>query len=258
MFRKIRILVLLLILLFVAVRTWQSNARVTSWEQPVIVALYPIAADDAPETADFIKALDDNSFKEIENWVEKEAERHGVVRRKPVGIWLEPQVMEKPPVLSRTPNTLEAILWSLKLRWWAYWHDKMKENIKPHVRLFVYFHSQDDAVPHSVGLTEGKIGVIHVFASRKQQDQNAVIIAHELLHTFGASDKYDLATKLPLYPTGYAEPERQPLLPQVEAEIMGGRIPIRQGEAKIPDNLSKTRIGAATALEIGLVEVVKQ
>jgi hypothetical protein len=257
MFRKFRILVLLLILLFVAVRTWQSNERVTSWEYPVIVALYPIAADDLPETADFIRALNDDSFKEIENWVEKEAARHGVIRRKPVGIWLEPQVMEKPPELSRAPNTLEAIMWSLKLRWWAYWHDKTKENVKPHVRLFVYFHGQDDTVPHSVGLTKGKIGVIHVFASRQQQDQNAVIIAHELLHTFGATDKYNLATQQPLYPIGYAEPERQPLLPQSQAEIMGGRIPVSQEEAKIPDNLAKTRIGAATALEIGLVSVDK-
>ena len=35
-----------------------------------------------------------------------------------------------------------------------------------------------------------------------------------LLHGFGATDKYDLATGQPLYPKGYAEPALKPLYPQ--------------------------------------------
>ena len=53
-------------------------------------------------------------------------------------------------------------------------------------------------------MRKGKIGVIHVFANAEQAGQNAVIIAHELLHTFGATDKYDFATLQPLYPQGHA------------------------------------------------------
>jgi hypothetical protein len=146
----------------------------------------------------------------------------------------------------------EAILWSLKMRWWAY-RNSNQDKFNPQVRLFVLFHGDQTVLPHSVGITQGKIGVIHVFSNPKQARQNAVIIAHELLHTFGATDKYNFATLQPLYPLGYAEPERQPLLPQDKAEIMGGRIPVSHEKSRIPDDLTQTLIGTATAYEIRLL-----
>jgi hypothetical protein len=91
--------------------------------------------------------------------------------------------------------------------------------------------------------------VIHGYANRKQNRQNAVVMAHEILHTFGASDKYDAANQ-PLYPSGYAEPERVPLHPQRFAEIMAGRIPVSSEEAIMPPGLNMTRIGKDTAHEI--------
>lgn len=108
-------------------------------------------------------------------------------------------------------------------------------------------------VPHSTGISKGQIGVIHAFASRQQRRQNSVVIAHELLHTFGATDKYDLATLQPIYPQGYAEPERTPRLPQAMAEIMGGRTPIDTNSSEIPDGLADTLIGPGTAREIGML-----
>ncbi len=80
-----------------------------------------------------------------------------------------------------------------------------------------------------------------------------MVIAHELLHTFGASDKYDLATLQPIYPAGYAEPALRPRLPQSKAEIMGGRTPVDELNAEIPASLADTVIGAETAQEIGLL-----
>ena len=79
---------------------------------------------------------------------------------------------------------------------------------------------------------------------------NAVVIAHELLHTVGASDKYDLATGAPLFPNGYADPQQQPLYPQAKTEIMAGRRPLSAGEAEMPRNLRHVIVGPATALEI--------
>ena len=73
------------------------------------------------------------------------------------------------------------------------------------------------------------------------------------LHTFGASDKYDLATLQPIYPGGYAEPDKNPRLPQSRAEIMGGRTPVDEQRAEIPASLADTVIGAETAREIGLL-----
>lgn len=256
LFRKFRILVLLLMLFFVAVGSWKGHVRLTSWERTVNVAIYPIAADASPATAQFIQALEKNSFTDIDDWVQAETRRYGLALKNPVQLWLGPQVQEIPPAPPQSPNMLTAIFWSLKLRWWAFRHDDFhaQSKMKPQVRLFVLFHDvgHDTALPHSIGLKEGGIGVIHVFAHQEQRRQNFVIIAHELLHTFGATDKYDFATLHPLFPAGYAEPERQPRLPQRLAEIMGGRIPKTAQSAEIPASLQDTRIGPATALEIGL------
>ena len=79
------------------------------------------------------------------------------------------------------------------------------------------------------------------------QGSNDTVIAHELLHTLGATDKYDLRTNQPTHPDGYAEPEREPLYPQSFAELMGGRIPVSDTESKMPESLQQVIVGAKTA-----------
>jgi hypothetical protein len=69
-------------------------------------------------------------------------------------------------------------------------------------------------------------------------------------HTFGASDKYDPQTNQPRYPEGYAEPARNPLYPQQQAEIMAGRVAMSQRSAEAPIGLSQVVIGPVTAREI--------
>lgn len=80
--------------------------------------------------------------------------------------------------------------------------------------------------------------------------QNNVVIAHEFLHTLGATDKYDPATNQPLFPDGYANPTLDPLLPQQFAEIMAGRTPLSRNEAETPASLDDAVIGTKTAQEI--------
>ena len=90
--------------------------------------------------------------------------------------------------------------------------------------------------------------------AKKHEKQNNFIILHELLHTLGATDKYNLSTNQPIFPEGYAEPNRKPTYPQRKAEIMGGRIPLSATEAKIPSSLKKAIIGTKTAREIGWIK----
>ena len=52
----LRILVLLIILLVVALSTWQDRVRSTRWREPLFVSLYPIAADDSPVTLRYLAA----------------------------------------------------------------------------------------------------------------------------------------------------------------------------------------------------------
>ena len=80
-----------------------------------------------------------------------------------------------------------------------------------------------------------------------------MIIAHELLHTVGASDKYDTSGE-PIYPDGYAEPDLQPLYPQTHAELMGGRIPLSEYNSQMPNYLATVVVGESTAREINWIE----
>lgn len=253
MFRKLRILVLSLILATVALAAWRANARLTEWKNSVHVALYPIAADDSPATRQFIAQIAPADFDELGQWLQEESDRYGRTLLQPVIVHLGPTLAERPPLPPAPPNWLDTVWWSLQLRWWAGRHDAIA-GPRPQVRLFVLFHDPERSpvLPHSTGLDKGQIGVIHAFAARSQRRQNLVVIAHELLHTFGATDKYDLASLQPRYPAGYAEPEKTPRLPQVYAEIMAGRTPIDEDHAEIPARLADTLIGPETAREIGL------
>ena len=104
---------------------------------------------------------------------------------------------------------------------------------------------------HSTALNKGRIGRVNLFGDKNYAKQNLVILAHELLHTLTATDKYDLETTLPVYPDGFAEPNKQPPYPQDFAELMGGRVPISEAKAQIPKSLGQTLIGEKTAREIG-------
>jgi len=81
---------------------------------------------------------------------------------------------------------------------------------------------------------------------------NSVVMAHELLHTLGATDKYSATERnQPRYPDGFAEPHLEPLYPQHSAELMAGRIPITPHEARTPEFLDEVIVGPRTAMEIG-------
>lgn len=254
MFRKLRIVVLLLVLATVAQTAWLGKSRATSWKSSLSVAIYPIAGDSSSATDAYIAKLSAETFDPIKEFFEREAKRYGVDTWRPVDVALAPRIASLPPAAPAGAGPLASILWSLEMRYWA-WRNDNQEGPKPHVRLYVIYHDpeQTDSVAHSVGLEKGLVGVIHVFASRRMAAQNSVVIAHELMHTLGATDKYDPATNLPRYPEGYAEPDRAPRFPQQEAEIMGGRTPISDREAKIPSSLYDVIVGPATAREINWV-----
>jgi hypothetical protein len=252
MFKFLRIAILLIILVTVVQETWLARSRAVSWTDPLRVAIYPINGDGSQATAGYLQGLRPNAFASIERFFDEEAKRHGKTIHRVMEIAVAPPVVELPPQPPRGGSALNNVAWSLKMRYWAWRHDALP-GMKPQVRLFVLFFdpATHDRLPHSVGVDRGMIGLINAFSTQGMAGSNAVIIAHELLHTLGATDKYDFGTNLPRFPDGYAEPERSPRHPQAFAEIMGGRIPVSESRANIPETLDQTLIGAATAAEIG-------
>jgi hypothetical protein len=251
MARTIRIGLLLFVLLAVAQGAWTARARTTDWKEPLRVVIYPINGDGSTAADRYIEGLPRDGFAPLAVFMREQARNYGLPLRSPVEVYLAPRVDALPPEPPRDAGPLAIMSWSLHLRFWA-WRNDSYSGPKAHARMFVkYFAPTPNlSLAHSVGLREGLIGVVNAFASDDMAGGNHVVIAHELLHTFGATDKYDLATNQPLFPDGYAEPNARPRLPQTLAEIMAGRVPLSASRAETPRGLDETVIGAKTAREI--------
>lgn len=254
MWRKLRILALLFILATVAQGAWIARGRTTDWNNTVRVTIYPINADESRVAGDYVGQLGASGFAPIETFFKQEAAGYGLAVAKPVEISLAQAVAAQPPKPPFGGSKLAIVLWSLQLRYWAWRHDDYR-GPKPDVRIFVsYFDpATSPRLPHSTGLQKGLIGVVNAFARADMEGSNNVVIAHELMHALGATDRYELGTNRPVYPDGFADPDAVPLYPQSRAEIMAGRIPVSEGAAEIPAGMHEVTIGTKTAREINWI-----
>jgi hypothetical protein len=249
--KMLRILILLLVLLLVALTTWQERYLSTRWHDPLYVAIYPIAADDSPVTREYLAALDAESFKPIDRFFAREAQRYHLDTNEPFRTRLRPELQDRPPQRAADAGILATALWSLRLRYWA-WRVSRHAHEPEDIRMFVLYHDPalTPTVPHSLGLTKGLIGVVYAFAAPEMSGANDVVIAHELLHTVGATDKYDFTNDRPRFPNGYGDPVQNPLYPQLTAELMAGRRMLAPDKWEQAESLDEVVIGPATALEI--------
>ena len=250
-FGTLRIAILLAVLALVSLGAWLDKARSTDWDTTLRVTVYPLAAD--PATQQYVAGLVAEDFDATEAFFAEEARRHGVALEEPVRIRLSRAASGLPPALPADPGPFDVALWSLKVRWWAWRVNAGDPLPTPDVQVFALYHSSDGAaaVPDSLGLSKGLIAVTYLYAGHDAEGSNQVVLAHELLHTLGATDKYDLATGQPRVPDGLGDPAQEPLYPQEFAEIMAGRIAVGSRDAEIPPGLARAVVGTRTAHEIG-------
>jgi hypothetical protein len=249
----IRIAALLLVLFVVLGMTWIDKARTTSWKQTVWVGIFPMNGDGSAVADSYVRSLTVADFATIEEFFAREADRYGVSLRQPIRIELYPPPAQRPPRLEPGAGPFGSMWWSLKMRWYARQAANVPGRAPSHIRVFVLYHdpAQNERMPHSLGLQKGLVGVVYAFAGRRMRGENNIVIAHETLHTMGATDKYDPETGQPLYPEGYAEPEQSPRFPQARAEIMAGMRPVSDFEQEMPEHLRAEAVGRKTAEEIG-------
>jgi hypothetical protein len=253
LFKSLRIAILITILVVVVAGQWLKEARLADWKDPIWITVYPLVADGRQETLSYVRSLDNSRFQDIGEFLKREGRRYGQSLHNPVLIQLAAPVRTLPPPLPTGNNGLSIGIWSLKMRWWA-WRRQREDGLpEPDVQVFVQYRGEQGqpALDRSVGLRKGMYALVNAYSSTAMASRNRVVIAHELMHILGASDKYDPATSLPLHPDGYAQPNRTPLYPQKLAEIMGGRIALSPDNARIPASLEYCVVGLETAREIG-------
>jgi hypothetical protein len=251
--KRLRIAALLYVLVFVAAAEFVTGRNATDWNSPLWVDIYAVAGDADPQTLDYARALAPTEFADAEAFLTNEAKRYGVALEQPfkfriIGLHDRPL-----PQLRPDAGALDVLWWSLAMRLLAARLRWSADGPSGDIVVFAVFHEPEAGVPldRSTALDKGLIAVANVFADRTARATNQIVLAHELLHTLRATDKYSLTSNAPLYPDGYAAPDARPLLPQDKAELMAGRIPLDRQRAEIPRDLREVVIGAATAREIG-------
>jgi hypothetical protein len=250
--KSIRILLLLVVLLAVALHAWLDRIATQSWQEPLWVGLFPLNGDGSASTEEYVATLQAKDFGAIEDFFAREGKRYGLKLEQPVHVELYPPGSKLPPQLDPEAGPLAVALWSLKLRWFAARATEVPGRAPPRIRLFLLYHDPVtlERAPDSHGLQKGLVGVVHLFADPAMAGRNEIVIAHELLHTVGASDKYDLGTGAPIFPIGYADREQDPLYPQEQAEIMAGRRALSAYQWDMPRSLAGVVVGPETALEV--------
>lgn len=105
MWKKIRILILLLILFIVAVNAYRDQNQ--DWNKPVRVLLHPVNADGQDSTQLYIQQLSNSSFQTVQQYLQQAAAQY---RQQPVYFYLQlgrelkqlpPQVPEQASLLDR-------------------------------------------------------------------------------------------------------------------------------------------------------------
>ena len=253
MFKAIRISLLLLVLVTVASTVLIQRDVAADWQGLIDIRIIPVVADDKPQTLKYVNKLSVRQFKDIEPFLVSQANKYNVDLDNGLSIKLENSISDVPPeVPGHESSKLEIIIWSLKLKWWA-WQHRLDDHRIRQIRLYVLYQSPDKnvALPHSTGLQNGLLGLVNARATKQQSSLHQVIITHELMHIFGAHDKYNINNGMPSHPFGFANPNKKPLFPQSKAELMGRSIPLTQDKIEVATRLRQVVIGKTTAQEIG-------
>ena len=251
--RTFRLLILLAVAAAIALFYFTRDAGPPGWEQPLRVVIYPENADGSAPVRAYIDALQPDRFQAVEDYMAQQAARYDLGIEKPFVLELADPIKGAP----KAPDYQSFwtyLSWGISLRWW-YWTFDGRQHDTDIIVICRYRARESSGTLHSLGIPSMNLAVANLQAGTDARGLNNVVVAHELLHTVGASDLYDLETGLPEYPKGYVDPNRDPLHPQPKAELMAGRIPVDQGRAVQATRLEQVVIGAETAGEIGWLEV---
>lgn len=258
-FYRIRVTLLLIVLagvLLWAGNDWQRRRARKAWTEPLRVALVLVEREPVPRT--LLGNLQSRVF-DLERRLQQERLRHSGVGVAPFSLVVQgpvraasdpPRVGDQDPV-SLVRHTYDLWQWTRDVDEragvaWRGYDSRIYLVLKPAEReapAFVEGESEDG----------GRVGVAFADLDAAMIDFALIVATHELMHTLGASDKYDQNGRSS-YPDGFAAPRQHPLYPQPGAEVMARGIPLSPDLERSPDTLAELFIGDTTAREIGWIK----
>jgi hypothetical protein len=252
-FKNLRILTLLLVLLAILIYGWIPSSPKPDWSRPLQVTVFPVNADGSEVAASFISGLQGSDFDPLQRYFQDQAQRHDAPVSTPFHFELGETLTEAPPIPRGDLAGWDKLKWAISLRWW-HWRLSRRHPGTDIVVLGRYKMPVPGGIDlHSIGMPSPRLALVSAIADEELQGLNRVKLAHELLHTVGATDLYDPSTGEPLWPAGYAKSAQQPQFPQQSAELMAGRIPTTPRRSRPAGALRLTSIGQRSAREIGWI-----
>lgn len=256
-YRQLSAFGILLIVIVVAARIYYHDNKKFDWDRTYNVALIEVAYGSKESTRTLSSNGKEILQQSLEKWFESEAKRVYNSQIKPFRFEiLGPAFNEKTPPTLPTENDSLWTRYKQTSAFIKFFNDRFAQTgANPDnfdIKLYLYIYPADKGLDydkqHSVGTTRGRFGVVFLPIGKQSAGRTTCLIAHEILHTVGASDKYD-GSRLTVYPDGYFFPAQR--YPQQFAEIMALATPIDIGREKDADNLDTSRVGNKTAEEIG-------
>jgi len=194
----------------------------------------------------------------VERWFQEEYERHTSASGRPIEFIVRGPIQAPaapPPAPSAGASFLER--WRGTQAFLDYFEElgrREKLVLEAYdVAVFVYFFDESEtaryAGQHSVASRRNRRGVVFSPLGPNHIDRSCALLAHELCHTLGATDKYRGHESI--FPDGFAEPDLRPPYPQERAEIMALAIPVAPGQERRIEELEDCVVGRKTAEEIG-------
>ncbi len=258
-FYRVRVALLLVVLagvILYALRDVQSRRARKTWDHTLSVALVllrdpalgPLAPDALPALHARLPALEERLTEELHRY------RPGAPRPFSFRIFGPVDIAAPPP---SAEGTGFADLARHTYDLWRYlgpvdeavgitasdFDSRLYVVVRPPVR-------RDRTMVEGESEQDGRVGTVNVELDASMADFTLFVATHELLHTLGASDKYDASGRAQV-PEGLAEPNLVPLYPQRFAEVMARNRPLGGGQEAVPASLEDLAVGPATATEIG-------
>jgi hypothetical protein len=250
---------------------WRADNRVFAWTRPVSVLVVALVDPETQLDGDELSELFheflssprplDGNLSGVAKWLDDERAALSAVQGRVADFTCAgPFKMSEAPPGAPASDASFLARWSGTRAFLGYF-EEAAERLEVaregyDVTIFVYFFAEERAPiygkQHSMASRRDGLGVVFAPLGRKHLPYSAALLAHELLHTFGATDKYDGARCI--YPDGFAEPELEPVYPQRWSEIMGLGIPLEPGRERRVGALSDCKVGRKTAAEIGWID----
>ncbi|APR80111.1 Hypothetical protein A7982_05458 [Minicystis rosea] len=254
-FFRLRVSVLLVLLAGALLYAWQDVSRRRArneWSRTLNVGLVVVRLGPVEDAA--VAGLRDRA-RALEDILAREQRRHhGPGGPRPFAV----EVLGPVDTVAKPPELADNGVLDLARYAYAKWRYTARidaaANVEPRTldaRIYVVTRpGREQNFVEGVSEQGGRSGLIEVDLDETMIDFTLFVFAHELMHTLGATDKYDAAGAT-MIPIGLAEPDADPRFPQRFAEVMARTRPVAPGDERAPLSLDELRVGPTTAHEIG-------